>query len=652
MKLKLFIIATILSLSWFFSPSALFAAARSTPTDTTTAPWRIARAVETNDTAMVKKLLEMDPGLVNTREPFMDDPLLVWAARKNQPAMVSILLKSGADIHATNKLGSNTLHLAAFTGNYALMERLIIQGADWSVRNLRGKIPVDYVSFGKNPKVFELFLEKDRNCLQDTTPDGSTLLHLAANAGDTAGFTFLLSRGLDISATNNRGANVVHHAMENRDMTMLEYLQHHGADLDLPDNNGFTPLYWGVMMQNPDLTLYLLGNGADVNYRNTEGQTPLMMAVGHDNPEMIKLLFSKGADLQAADHEGKTALHLAAIRGSASITSFLVDKGVKVNAGDNNGMTPLHYSAIYGYAEIGKVLLVSGADPLITDNAGHDAAYYCGWYGNTTLSGYMHPKEAKDQATGKPENPLTSNLPKGKAVVHYLNHSGYAIETANYLLIFDYFQNNDDPTTPSLLNGRINPDELKGKQVIVFISHDHGDHYDTTVWEWQKGNPDISYVMGFRPETVHPYAYIAPREETTIRGVNVHAIRSTDSGAGFLTKADGIVVYHPGDHVNKSSEPDLKFKDEIDYLAGLKEKVDIAFFPVAGCGFPDLEAVKSGNFYVIETLKPTACFTMHAGTTQCAGFAEEIKIKFPGQHATYGKYPGDRFSYSTGYLPL
>jgi hypothetical protein len=51
-------------------------------------------------------------------------------------------------------------------------------------------------------------------------------------------------------------------------------------------------------------------------------------------------------------------------------------------------------------------------------------------------------------------------------------------------------------------------------------------------------------------------------------------------------------------------------------------------------------------------MNPASCFTMHAGTKQCAGFAEEIMKKFPGQHATYGIYPGDRFSYSTVNFPL
>ena len=114
---------------------------------------------------------------------------------------------------------------------------------------------------------------------------------------------------------------------------------------------------------------------------------------------------------------------------------------------------------------------------------------------------------------------------------------------------------------------------------------------------------------------------------------------------GFLVEADGIVVYHPGDHVNKSPGIAEDFKSEIDYLAGLKKQVDIAFFPVAGCGFPDLEVVKAGNFYVVEKLDPGINISMHAGMEQCAGFSKEVCLKFPGSQTSYATFPGDRFYY-------
>ncbi|MCX6245871.1 MAG: ankyrin repeat domain-containing protein [Bacteroidetes bacterium] len=637
----------ILIVSWLFSAGSPAVTAQPVPPDTTNPSYRITKAVETGDIKAVKKLLATDPSLINVKEPGIDDPLLVWAARKNQPAMVSFLLKSGADIHALNRLGSNALHLAAFTGDYAMMELLMKSGADWNLRNQRGKVPVDYVSFGKNPHVFELFLEKDKNILQEKTPDGATLLHLAASAGDTAGFSFLLDHGLDIHAKDTRGVTVVIYAMDSNNPGMLDYLGRMGADLDTPENMGFTPLFIAVIMQNQGSVLYFTDRGADVNHRTNEGLTPFLMAAQADALPMLELLASKGADPLAANNEGKTALHLAVMNGSLSVATYLLGLNLPPDARDKNGMTPLHYAAIYGYASIGKALLEKGADPAITDNNKHDAAYYCEWYCNTKLCQLLVQKDGAKPEGKDPVKPLAGKLGKGEAVVHYLNHSGYAVETDRYLLVFDYFQPNPVPSTPSLLNGRINPAELGDKKIIVFVSHEHTDHYDTAIWEWRKARPDITYVMGFRPATAHPCDFIAPHEEKTIGDVSIHAIRSTDSGVGFLVEADGIVVYHPGDHANKTKVVGPEFKDEIDYLTGLKKKVDIAFFPVSGCSFPDLEAVKTGNYYVIGEMKPGICFSMHGDNASCSAYSCDITKTFSSQPSAFGTFPGDRFFYSS-----
>jgi L-ascorbate metabolism protein UlaG (beta-lactamase superfamily) len=195
------------------------------------------------------------------------------------------------------------------------------------------------------------------------------------------------------------------------------------------------------------------------------------------------------------------------------------------------------------------------------------------------------------------------------------------------------------------LNGRLNPDELPGKKIIVFSSHEHGDHYDSTIWKWDSPKNTIQYVMGFKPDVKHPYVFIEPRQEKYIGDVQINAIKSSDAGVGFIVEADGIVIYHPGDHVNRSAGLGQDFKNEIDWLAGLHKNVDIAFFPVAGCGFPDPEVVKAGNFYVAETLKPVISFSMHGNTGQCTGFSKELCLKYPGVQTEYGKFPGDRFSY-------
>ncbi|MEI6885750.1 MAG: ankyrin repeat domain-containing protein [Bacteroidota bacterium] len=686
-------------------------AQNATP-DTTSPAFLIVKAAQTGDVKLFSTLLASDSALINTKEPFMDEPLLVVAARKNQPEIVALLIKKGVAVNTTNRLGSNALHLAAFTGNYQLMEMLMAAGVDWKFRNQKGKTPVLYVSYGKNPGVFRLFLAKDKNILSEKTSDGASLLLMAANAGDTEGFSYLLRQGLDVKAEDNEGANVVHYAMSGGSKTMLKYLAGRGldykfmssrgyspimaalmwkqissiefllengtnineriptenftmlqlaclsgspeiarflidkgADVNLEENNGFTALFWAVTGNNPELTLALLMKGADVNHKTKDGQTPLLSAVDGDSLSMISLLVDKGADVKAADADGKTALHHAAVRGNLQTLTFLIDRGVPVNTKDNNGMTALHYTAVYGYSAMGKILLAKGADPSIMDNKKHDAAWYSYWYGNTDMTRLLAGKGSQAGAGKSSTTALSPDIREGKAVIHFLNHSGFAIETSKHLLVFDYFPNSFSPDKPSLLNGKINPVELKGKKILVFASHEHGDHYDSTIWGWRSQAPGIKYIMGFNPGVKYKYELCEGRSDKTVEGVHIRSIRSTDSGAGFLVEADGVVIYHPGDHVNKDGKLTSDFTSEIDYLAGLKKKVDIAFFPVNGCGFPDAEGVKLGNLYVVKELKPVLCIGMHADVKQCRDFTDLIMKENPGIRTAYGIFPGDRFSY-------
>ena len=578
--------------------------------DTTTMEYQLITAVKNGDSVTFDKLLRTNPSLIDIKEPVMEESLLHVAARANQYEMVRILLAKGSDVNAKNRLGSNPLHLACFTGSCAMVNDLLVSGSDYSLVNMRGKTPICYVSYGRNPEVFKLFQAKDKDILNTRSTDGTNLLFYAIYAADTAGFSYLVKQGLDVNSV---------------------------------DSHHFTPLCWAVAENSPELIKASIKYGADVNYMADQGITPFLFAIERDNIETAKLLADAGAKINVADSSGLTALHKTIKRGNSEIASYLLNKGVTINSQDKDGMTALHYAAIYGRSEIAGALILKGATLNIADNQQHEPIYYSTYYCNDKMTQLLLKSGAK--MSDQKVSALSHNLKNGEAVVHYLNHSGYAIETSKHILVFDYFQYLAAPDNLSLLNGRINTDELKGKKIVVFSSHEHQDHYDTTIWRWNLPDHNIQYVMGFKPEVNYPYAFIAPREEKIIEDVRINAIKSTDAGVGFLVEADGIVVYHPGDHVNKSAGIAEDFKSEIDYLAGLGKEVDIAFFPVAGCGFPDLEIVKAGNFYVVEKLNPGIIFSMHAGTEQCAGFSKEVCLKFPGSQTNYAKYPGDRFSY-------
>lgn len=62
----------------------------------------------------------------------------------HRPDMVALLLKAGAGINLGNRFGSTPLHVGAFVGApQDIMQELIRQGADPSLKDGRGRTPMD-----------------------------------------------------------------------------------------------------------------------------------------------------------------------------------------------------------------------------------------------------------------------------------------------------------------------------------------------------------------------------------------------------------------------------------------------------------------------------------------------------------------------------
>lgn len=108
---------------------------------------------------------------------------------------------------------------------------------------------------------------------------------------------------------------------------------------------------------------------------------------------------------------------------------------------------------------------------------------------------------------------------------------------------------------------------------------------------------------------------------------------------------DGFTILHPGDHANADMEIDEAFKSEIDYLADLGKDIDFAFFPMTGCGFPEIEPVKEGIYYAANKLKIKNLFPMHVSnnTMLIAEFKEECQENIPDVKIHCIQHRGDRF---------
>ena len=200
-----------------------------------------------------------------------------------------------------------------------------------------------------------------------------------------------------------------------------------------------------------------------------------------------------------------------------------------------------------------------------------------------------------------------------EAVIRYLYHSGFALETADHFLIFDYYL---DTPSGGLSAGVVDPEEIRNKNVFVFASHSHPDHYNPKIFEWRKTVPNIRYFLADEIRTSEDAVRLAPGTTAEAGGVSVRALESTDLGVAFLVRTDGLCVYHAGDlnWWRWNGEPDednekmgRRYRAQIDTLRG--EDIDIAFLPVD----PRLEEnAFLGLDYFMKTVGAKAVVPMHS----------------------------------------
>ena len=144
-------------------------------------------------------------------------------------------------------------------------------------------------------------------------------------------------------------------------------------------------------------------------------------------------------------------------------------------------------------------------------------------------------------------------IERGEAIIWFLGHCGFAVKTKDYFLIFDYVENflrnsYQQPDNPALSTGYINPEEIHNSKVFVFTTHEHGDHYDPIIFEWENHIPDIEYFFGWQASSSTQHNYlIGPRAVWKNGDIEIYTINSNHSGipeVAYLVKVDSLVIYH------------------------------------------------------------------------------------------------------------
>ena len=201
--------------------------------------------------------------------------------------------------------------------------------------------------------------------------------------------------------------------------------------------------------------------------------------------------------------------------------------------------------------------------------------------------------------------------------VYYIYHSGFAVETDNFKLIFDFYKTTNYNVGEFDLEKFLDGD----KKIIVFSSHSHGDHFNPEILNWRRPDRNISYVLSDdinikeKDENIH---FIESNSSLELDVIKIKTFDSTDEGVSFYVECDNYTFFHCGD-LNWWYWPDDTL-EEIQYMKNyyteivdniqrrVDKKIDFLFYPVD----PRLEDnMFLGVTYFIENINVDKIIPMH-----------------------------------------
>jgi cytohesin len=309
-----------------------------------------------------------------SEETIFDDP---------DAEVVSVLLKEGADPDPIRS-GDTPLHVVVGTGNAEIVQSLLEAGADLSMENEDGKVPLHSVS---ESQVAELLLDNGADPSVRDSSDRTPLhyvLQMKSGEAVKALASLLLEQGADPNAQDEDGFAPLHHVAGNRSNeetgVLASLLLEQGADPNLHSGIAPPPLERARHVGNESVVEALeeaqksTSEADGESDGNSELHASLLNQARDGNLEAVLDLIERGADPDAmfeaqsekdeADVSGNvTALLFASWGGHTEIVETLLEAGAEPGRGSINGKTPLAAAAGYGHPDVVESLLEAGADP-------------------------------------------------------------------------------------------------------------------------------------------------------------------------------------------------------------------------------------------------------------------------------------------------
>lgn len=181
-------------------------------------PAALTAKVETGDIETVRTWLEggMDPDYVGNS---VGTGLMIAAWNGNIP-MMALFVSHGADVNKVNGFGEQALMFAAWNGHTAAVRWLLSHGAG-AKREAGQWSALHYAVFAGRGETMRLLIESGAD-INARSPNGSTVLMMAAREGHLDLARALVEAGADRKAVNEHGDGALEWAMRHNHLRVAQ----------------------------------------------------------------------------------------------------------------------------------------------------------------------------------------------------------------------------------------------------------------------------------------------------------------------------------------------------------------------------------------------------------------------------------------------
>lgn len=251
------------------------------------------------------------------------------------------LLDLGLPVDATDAQQCTALLRAAGGGHRALVDLLLVRGAEVSRTARTGATPLSAAVSMRQLGIAEALVQAGAP-LEQRLPGGVTVLMLAAALGQPDMVARLLSLGAQVDARDDQQLTALHCAAlygfgardRSRVLALFDTLLLAGAEADAEAEGGLTPL------------LLLLGVRADPG---TQTDEDALLAA-------LERLLDEDVSLAARDARGFGPLHLAALHGHLEVLRRLRRAGADPSLRDAINRTPREVALTRGFVDLAAEL--------------------------------------------------------------------------------------------------------------------------------------------------------------------------------------------------------------------------------------------------------------------------------------------------------